>query len=360
VRVALNGHLLPTGSGYRSAGVATYERELVKRLPLVAPQHEFVFFTPPGRSGKGFKPSRLPTSNPIARIVWEQAIQPWAVSRAQSDVLHCPVNIAPVIRTCPTVVTLHDLAFLRHPEMFPGAKARYLRSMVGRSVCRAELVITPSEATATDAMEYFGVDRHRIRVIPLGVDERFADRSPTEPPLGVPYVLYVGTLEPRKNVDTLVRALAVLRDRKYPHHLAIVGGHGWKFRGVREAIEECRLGDRVHITGYVNDLVPWYAHASLFVYPSVFEGFGLPPLEAMASGTPVVTTSAASIVEVTGDAAIHVPPGDVGALAEQMARIIESPSVAEQLRNAGMARASIFSWDGTAGQTVLAYESAMR
>jgi glycosyltransferase involved in cell wall biosynthesis len=268
------------------------------------------------------------------------------------------VNVSPVFLQASSVVTVHDLAFMIHPNVFPAAKRSYLRALVGRSVASANHIITPSVTTAEDLIERFGVSHQRISVIPEGVDERFRVDRELPRPLADPYILYVGTIEPRKNLPMLIRAFARLRAEGYRHRLALVGGNGWMYEEVYELITELGLSQTVVTTGFVEDLVPWYNHADLFVYPSMFEGFGLPPLEALACGTPVVASSARSLKEVVGEAAVYFALDDEDDIVTALRRVIDDRSLAEGLRIAGPARASLFSWDETARRTVGVYEQA--
>src|SRR5579884_1323393 len=359
MRVGVDAHLLPPGQGYRAAGVAVYVEQLIRRLPRVAPGLEFLFFTPPGWEMAGAVPSRLPTSRPLTRIAWEQAAAPVLARRWKLDVTHGPVNVLPLLSTTRGVVTVHDLAFLKYPKAFRRSRGVYLKLVVGASVRKAAAVITPSRSTREDVIEHFGVDLEKVHVIPLGVDEHYQHSGPVDAPLDGPYVLYAGTLEPRKNVPLLLRAFAELRRLGYPHRLALVGGPGWKYRGVFELISRLGIEDAVVAPGFVEDLLPWYNRADLFIYPSVYEGFGLPPLEAMACGTPVITSSAGSLGEVVDDAALTFPPYDQEALLALIRSVLDNRETAERLRALGPQRAAQFPWDETARQTAAVYESLL-
>ncbi len=358
MRIGLNAQLLPPDRSYRAAGVASYVRQLTERLPRVAPENEYVFFAPRGMTGKNIRPSRFDTSNPLIRIPWEQVVEPVLVSRLGLDVVHSPVNVSPVLMSASSVVTVHDLGFMLHPEVFPAAKRYYLQAMVRRSVRSARQVIAPSLATADDITEQFGVPPDRISVIPEGVDERFRVEKDSPRPLAEPYILYVGTIEPRKNLPVLIRAFASIREAGYPHRLALVGGNGWMYEDVYGLIDELGMKEAIITTGFVEDLVPWYNHADLFVYPSMFEGFGLPPLEALACGTPVVASSARSLREVVGEAAVYFALDDEDDVVTALRRVIDDRLLAERLRTAGLERASLFSWDDTVRRTAAVYELA--
>ncbi len=351
---------MPAGQTYRSAGVAQYIAQLMSRLPALGPRHEWVFFTPPGAVGEHSCPSHLPTRSAPMRILWEQVLEAPIARRRRIDVVHNPVNVKPLFLARPNVVTLHDLAFLKFPETFPRSKALYLRSAVGKSVRDADRVITPSESTREDAVVHLGARRERVVVIPMGVDERFRPATDAVRPLPEPFILSVGTLEPRKNLPLLLRAFAQLREGGYPHRLVLIGAKGWMYQEVFGLIQRLALTEPVSMPGYVADLVPWYNYADLFVYPSVYEGFGLPPLEAMACGTPVVTSSAGSLREVVDDAGVLVSGNDENELAAAMRRVLDDPTLAAALRARGEERARSFSWEATARATLAVYEELGR
>lgn len=359
MRIGVNAHLLPCGETYRSAGVARYVFELVTRLPRLAPQHEFVFFTPPGMSGAGMVPSHLRTANPLARIVWESSIGPMAARHRHLDLVHGPVNVGMPFSGRPSVITLHDLAFIKYPELFSRLKAEYLKHATARSVRAARRVIAPSRSTRRDVIEYFGLREDLVKVVPLGVDERFKQID-IAPPVDGPIILYVGTIEPRKNLPMLLRSFAQLKKLGYPHRLALIGAKGWMYESVYQMISENGISGAVLTPGFVPDLLPWYNSAAMFVYPSLYEGFGLPPLEAMACGVPVITSSAGSLREVVDDAALVVGPNDEAGLVGAMREIIDNQQLARHLSECGIARAKVFSWDKTVNETIRIYEEAVR
>lgn len=356
MRIGFNAHLLPRGNSYRSAGVASYVSQLMKRLPVVAPQHDYVFFVPSGISCSQCHASRLPTWNPLVRILWEQAVEPIEASKQGLAVVHSPVNVTPFALRQRSIVTLHDLAFVKYPGTFRSAKALYLRALVKASVMRATRVITPSHATSRDATDILGVSGEKIEVIPLAVDEHFRRAPDLKSPLDSPFILHVGTLEPRKNLPCLLRAFARLSRLGYPHKLALVGPPGWLYDEVYKLITQLDIESCVVVKGFVEDLLPWYNCADLFVFPSMYEGFGLPPLEAMACGTPVVTSSSGSLQEVVDDAALVVLADDEDGYLNAIRRVLDDPELASRLSSAGLARAAMFSWDETARRTARVYE----
>jgi glycosyltransferase involved in cell wall biosynthesis len=314
--------------------------------------------------------SRLPTSHPAVRVVWEQILQPGQLWQVRADLHHAMAFVAPVIAPCPSVVTVYDLSFLRYPELFRPANRLYLRLMTGFSCRRARRAIAISESTARDVQNLLGVSAGRIDVAVPGVDGRFfapvsaeriarfreASRLPER------FFLFLGTLEPRKNLVTLLQAYAALpASAVRAVKLVLAGGRGWMYEEVFRSIEALGLGGDVLVSGYVpdEDLPLWYRAAEAFVYPSIYEGFGMPLLEAMASGVPVIAADSSSLPEAVGETGRLVPATDVSAWAAVLSRAIESPGWREGAGARGQARARTFTWARTAAQTVAAYRRAL-
>ncbi|HEU5423624.1 MAG TPA: glycosyltransferase family 1 protein [Nitrolancea sp.] len=371
VRIAVLAHLLNFQPGFRQAGVSRYIERLLAALPAAAPEDEIVVFAGRGATkataafdpALRWLPSRLPTERPGVRILWEQFAAPPALARERIELVHAPVNVAPVLAGRPAVVTVHDLAFLRYPEQYPGTKQRYLRWMTRRSVEHAARVIAVSEHTRRDLLNFYHVAPERVVVVPNGVGPEFrpgddpAEARALRATHNLPdeFVLFVGTLQPRKNLLGLLRAWARVETAA---PLVIVGAPGWQYQPIFDEVRVLGIGERVIFTGYSGDLASWYRAATVFVYPSLYEGFGLPVVEAMACGTPVVTSNVSSLPEVAGDAALMVDPTDQDALAGAIARLLESPELRATLRERGLARAAAFSWERTARETVAVYHSA--
>jgi glycosyltransferase involved in cell wall biosynthesis len=374
MRLGINAQLLAAGSGYRRAGVSRYLEQLLLALPgAIADADDLLVWaargvpSPSSTLAASWHRTRVPANHPMLRIAWEQTLLPIHARRARIDLLHGPVNVAPLLAGCPTVVTVHDLAFLRVPAGLTSRRRHYLTAVTRVSVQRARRVIAVSASTKRDVVELIGVPPERVTVIPLAADERFRPldagdlaRFRAEHGLRRPFVLYVGTLEPRKNVPALLRAFATIAS-EVPHELILVGAEGWLTGEIHATLATLRLGDRVRLTGYGDPatLPGWYGAADLFVYPSRFEGFGLPPLEAMACGTPVIVSNAASLPEVGGDAVLTVDPDDIDGLAAAMHRMLTDPALAAGLRARGLARAATFSWERTARETVRVYREAL-
>jgi glycosyltransferase involved in cell wall biosynthesis len=372
VRVGLVAYLLHEGRDYRSAGVSRYANRLLEALVRTCPDNEYAAFVgpdAPALPGAMALSTRAPTNRAPVRILWEQLVLPLQVPAARVDIIHGLVNVIPFAVRRPSVVTIHDLAFLRHPERFRRGRAGYLRRAVPASARRAGAVIAVSESTRKDLVELTGVPEERVSVVYPAAGALFA-RLP-EPRVarfrderlgGRPYILYVGTLEPRKNVDILIRAFAAVRRAlDLPHLLVLVGAPGWMHESLYELARAPELKNSVRFHGYAGseELPLWYNGADLFVYPSAYEGFGLPVLEAMACGVPVITTSSSSLVEVAGGACMTVEPGSQEALEWAMRELLAGDDMRERLREAGLARAAQFSWARTAAETVGIYARVM-
>ncbi len=374
MRIGIDAQLLAAESGYRRAGVSRYLERLLLALPNAIESGDDLLVwaahgVPPLSSAlaSGWRQTRVPADRPPLRIAWEQSLLPLHARRGRIDLLHGPVNVAPLLARCPTVVTVHDLAFLRVPGGLTSHRRRYLTAATRASVRRARRVIAVSASTKRDVVELVGVPPERVVVIPLAADERFRPlpddvlaRFRAEQRLTCPFILYVGTLEPRKNVPVLLRAFAAIA-KAFPHELILVGAEGWLTSEIHTTLADLRLGDRVRLAGYGDPaaLPGWYGAADLLVYPSRFEGFGLPPLEAMACGTPVIVSNATSLPEVGGDAVLTIDPDDIAGLAAAMRRVLTDPALAAGLRARGLARAATFSWERTARETVRVYREAL-
>jgi glycosyltransferase involved in cell wall biosynthesis len=286
----------------------------------------------------------------------------------EADLVHAANSIVPHVGGMASVVTVQDITFMSHPEVHSKLSRFHLRQMVPRACRRAKLVIVPSRATAEELARRSGVDRFKIRVVPDGYDD--ARFSPREGPddgaalerygIRPPFLLFLGTLEPRKNLLRLLDAFALLRGQGIPHRLVLAGGLGWGYQPVLDRLASMGDGQVLRVGRVLDrDLAALYRKAALMVYPSLFEGFGLPVLEAMACGTPVVTSNTSSLPEVAGDAALTVAPDDVRALAEAMRRAVTDEGVARRLRAAGPVQAARFTWRETARATLAVYQEAI-
>lgn len=311
-------------------------------------------------------PTRRPGAGAITTAVREGYWYPVGVGlhgrRLKADVAHVPAALGPPLPWLPTVMTIHDVLPLRQPELFVRGMVLHQKRVLPWLVRRAARVIAVSEYTRGEVIELLGVAPERVVTVHNGVDWRFSPMEVDDAWLAQkfgltrPYVLSTGTLEPRKNLRTVVEALPRFPDGVT---LAVAGGRGWHAHAIEEALE--RAGGRAVRLGFVSDaeLARLYAGAACFVFPSLSEGFGLPPLEAMASGTPVVCGNRTSLPEVVGDAAVMVEPESAVAIADAVSRIVEDDDHADDLRRRGLARAAEFSWERAAERTRAVYERAL-
>lgn len=375
MQVALNAQLLGTGADYRSAGVSNYSRQLLLALGQLAqtrPDLHLTAFVPTADltiPGVTLRPTRLPMRRPPVRIAWEQLLLPRALRREQADLVHGLVNVLPLATRVPGVVTVHDLSFVRTPEKFPPLKRWYLTQLCRASVARARHAIAVSQQTAHDLQAIFQVPPARITVIHNGVAPHFTpgtvDRSAyfrQARQLPDRFILYLGTLEPRKNLPLLIRAYARWRQHAAPADQAVklilAGGRGWYYDEIFTLVTKLGLEADVLFPGFIPDaeLADWYRAAELFVYPSLFEGFGLPVLEAMACGTPVICSAIPSLEEVVGVAALTFPATDEAALLSCLQQVMATLPLHQQLGAAGVRQASHFSWHKTAEATLAVYQ----
>ena len=368
-RVGLNAHLLSLAASYRGAGLSRYIAGLVTHLPQVDASLDYVALVGDRRvptPGWERRVSLWGTAGAVSRIVWEQSVQTWAARRARLDLLHVPVYVGPPFLSCPLVVTVHDLSFYLYPDLFRNGQRVYLQHFTRQTVRHAAAIIAVSENTRADVVRILGVAPSQVHVIPNGLDEGMQVLPEDQVKVwrhsrGLPdrFILFLGTLEPRKNVPFLLNAYALLSPSAPP--LVIAGGKGWYYDAIYATVERLGLSQRVIFPGFVpqEDLAWWYNAAEIFVYPSLYEGFGWPPLEAMACGTPVIVSRSSSLPEVVGDAGVIVDPGDVQGLSDAINELLAEAEQRRAWRAKGLARAKGYSWWATASQTVMLYHKVL-
>ncbi len=341
-------------------GIGTYVRNLLRHLARQDAETEFVVVCRPQDSpfvaelGPNFR--ALPETAP-PYSVREQLQVPLRLRRERLDVFHAPHYVLPPLTSCRSVVTIHDCIHLMFPQYLPGRGAYwYARTMLRAAVRRADRVLTVSEASKRDILRFFPVPAGKVEVVPNGIDERFyCEPSPDEVArvrerylLHGPFLLYTGNIKPHKNLERLIEAFARVRGRGLDDlRLLIIGNEVSRYPSLRRTVHRHKLHTYVRFLGFVPDqmLAILYRLARVFVFPSLYEGFGLPPLEAMASGTPVVTSNVSSLPEVVGDAALLVDPYDVEALADAIFRVLTDEALRAELVARGRARARQFSWE---------------
>ncbi len=372
-RIGLIATLLSTRQSYRGAGIHTYSHQLLRHLPREGRRLSYIAFVndPDYAPPDDVSLHRAPqwSQRPSLRIAWEQTALPLAARRGQVDLQHGLAYVLPLASGAPGVVTVHDLTFRLFPDAFGVGNRLYLSTMTALSCRRARRVIAVSQATARDVEHLLHIARDRIDVVYNGVDEAFAPRPRPEVEAyrreakwPDRFILSVGTIEPRKNYLTLLDAYALYRrSAAAPLPLLIGGGRGWAYEAVFARVQALALEPFVHFLGFVaGDVLPWlYNAASLFVYPSLYEGFGLPVAEAMSCGVPAITSTASSLPEVAGSAAVTVSPHDAEALAAAMVAVLVDTDRQDAMRQAGLAQSERFRWPVTAAATAAVYERVL-
>lgn len=367
-RIAIDAHMV----GTHETGNETYIRGLIQGLRAVDAGNEYLLYTtdpgllPTALTGENFRPRRIAPGSNIPRLGYAMPRAAW---HDRLDLLHVTYTLPPLLR-CRSVVAVHDISYVFFPEAF-SPRDRFLLSMtVPLSMRRASRVVTLSEATRRDIIRHYKVPGRQVVAIPLAAEEHFrpvrddATLARVRAQYGLPerYILAVGNLQPRKNLGRLIEAFAALRrDGRIAHRLALVGKGLWKESEVFGTIREHGLQEEVIATGYIPDadLPAIYSGADAFVYPSLYEGFGLPPVEAMACGAPVITSNTSALPEVVGDAAITVTPTDTGAIAAALERVLGDEGLRRELRARGYERVARFTWRETARRTLAVYEAAL-
>jgi glycosyltransferase involved in cell wall biosynthesis len=352
-------------------GIGTYIRNLLRHLARRDHETEYVLLCREADRqavaalGENFRPVPESSQNYSLR---EHLHIPWVLRRERPDVYHAPHYVLPMGVGCRSVVTIHDCIHLRFPQYLPGRAAHlYARMLMRRAAMGSDQLITVSEASKRDILHFFDVPPEKISVIYNAIDERFSLEPAADAVARVrgryqldhPFILYVGNIKPHKNLVRLIEAFAQVRQHSFDQlTLLIIGDEISKLPALRRAVHVHKLHKHVRFLGFLPDdmLAILYRLASVFVFPSLYEGFGLPPLEAMASGTPVVTSNISSLAEIAGGAAILVDPYDVSEIANGITRVLSEPALAEDLRHRGLARARNFSWEKSVARTQSIYQ----
>ena len=354
----------PASQNY--GGIASYARDLLAGLLALGSGDQFFAYVGIG-APRWKEMEACETSSTLKRVEVRQPLLRWRGLYDRLDLYHGTNFKLQTVGRLGTIVTIHDLWLDRYPQYSKkllGQHMSFLRTR--RRIWYASHVITVSEYSAKDIQELYGLPKERITVIPNGVsrdfmpdreEQRFGEvRSQYNIPSG-PYILFLGGADPRKNHITLFQAYAQKEALRYSHALVIVGNPVHRLGTIMESARSLGISDRVLCAGTVarDDLRVLYSHADLFVFPSRYEGFGFPVLEAMACGTPVITSKTTSLPEVAGDAALLVNPDDPEEIAEGIVRVLEDPMFREQLRSKGFERARQFTWERTARDTLAVY-----
>lgn len=337
-----------------TSGLGQYTRKLIEWLPQIDPQNDYHFF----RCWKNFG------GKTYDRFLWENCVLPLKTLRQKIDVLHVPAFAMPFVRGAArrTVVTVHDLIGIIFPEHL-SLPSRFYWSKWLPSVNRnADRLIVDSECTKKDVVRYMQFDPEKVRVVPLAVDEKFTSQKKgreieevcSKYSIQQPFLFFLGNVEPRKNLPRLIRAFRRLKsEQRIEHHLVIGGSRSWHYPELAESCKESGVMESIKFIDYVeeNDLAPLYRASELFIFPSLYEGFGLPILEAMACGVPVIASNVSSIPEVGGDAVYYVNPYNEEEIARAIHEVLRDRGIREELQRKGFEQARQFSWKRTAEET---------
>jgi len=357
-------------TGPHETGVGGAVRELLKALLDAREDMNVVVYASPKsrhdlpqRPCVQYQTSRMAGISRASRIMWQQFLAPRATA-GRVDVYHATGYAMSAFRfPVPTVLSIYDTTAIEHSHLARWTNTCHFRWTVPHGARTATRIIVPSQYVATRLNKLFDIGCERVRVVPLGVASDFCVGKGVQYPKGLPspYVLFVGNLERKKNVPLLVRVLAELRKRGRNLVLLLAGSHGNAARGIAALANKEGVRNVIQFAGYINraDLVKLYQGAVMLLYPSLDEGFGLPPLEAMACGTPVVASNRGAIPEVTGGAALLLEPTDVRAWVDAIDALITDPSLSRQFRDKGLRRASEFTWRRTARQVIDVYEESV-
>ena len=343
-------------------GIGTYIRNLLNQLARLDKHTEFVLLC--REEDRAALASLGPNFHPMVEhaghySVSEQWRVPLALRRARVSLFHAPHYVLPRLVNVRSVVTIHDCIHLMFPQYLPNPLAyRYARTSIAVAARRATRVMTVSESSKRDILRFVDIPAEKIDVIHNAYDERFGVEPQEDDVVRVreryqlhgPFVLYAGTVKPHKNLERLIEAFHLVRQRGLDDlTLVLIGDEISKYTALRRAVHRYHLHKQVRFLGYMpqDTLAVMYRLARVFVFPSLYEGFGLPPLEAMASGTPVVTSNVSSLPEVVGDAALLVDPHEPAAIAEGIERVLTDDALARTLRARGLQRAGHFSWEAS-------------
>ena len=352
-------------------GIGTYIRNLLRHLARIDHDTEFVLLCTEAdlgvaaQLGPNFRSVLEPAPNYSIR---EQIHVPWVLRRERPDLFHAPHYVLPAAIHCNSVVTIHDCIHLMFPQYLPNRMAyAYARAQMWTAAHRSDCILTVSDASKRDILHLFNIPPEKIVVVYNAIDAHF---SLTPPPDAVArvreryqldhrFLLYVGNIKPHKNLVRLIEAFSELRTGDLEDlKLLIIGDEISKLPALRHAVHRHKLHKHVRFLGYVPDdqLAVLYRLAAVFVFPSLYEGFGLPPLEAMASGTPVVVSNVSSLPEVVGDAAVLVDPHDIDSIVDGLRCVLTNPTRADEMRRKGLERAREFSWERSVARTLEVYK----
>lgn len=370
MRIVFDGRVIQ----YGKSGVGVYAESLLNAISDIDTSNRYEILSHGNIGSHNGKFEYIKTgfrfdSHPAGDL-WEQIYLPFHLKRKKTDIFHSPTFHVPLISFgTKKVVTIHDLVSFRFPQTQPKSFVAYSRFMIKAAAKFADGIITSSMATKIEIKDILKVNEEKVHVVygaPRSIFKTIEDKEAIKEMqircnLPCRFILFVGSLEPRKNIGNLIYAFSSMKKKGIIHKLILCGGAGWmnEQERLRELAQVSGVGNDVIFTGYVPDadLPAFYNLADIFVYPSLYEGFGLPPLEAMACGCPVITSNTSSLPEVVGDAAIMVNPYDVEGLADAMCRVLTNNELRLKMKKQGIERAKMFSWTRCAAETLEVYKN---
>ena len=368
MKIAIN----TLGPSKLKAGVGNYVTNLIRELANLDTSNTYLIYTSK-ENKKYFKTNNkrliikdigLFSLNKPIRVLWEQLVLPFSLLWNKIDVLHSPGFVCPIIKTTKSVVTIHDMTFFSHPKVHTFFKRIYFPLMITLSLWVSNKTISVSNNTTKDISKYVRINKKKVSTIYESFNQlSMPEHTSTDEFLRnrynihSKYLLFVGTLEPRKNIKSIIIALSKIKDKKVK--LVIVGGKGWMYDDLFSVLKKLKLEDRVIFTGYVPDeeLGSFYRNAEGFIYPSFYEGFGIPILEAMYFGCPVITSNISSMPEVAGDAAILINPKSINELTDAIDTLLSNAKLRKDMIKKGLSNVKRFSWERMARETLNVYES---
>lgn len=366
-KIALEARSLSTLGG----GVRTYTKEVISRIIKNSVDNEYVIYHDSKKNLGNFAGAQekvVSVGHPLFRLGWDYFLLPRALKRDKIDFVHYFKPATTPFKKPVAIATMYDVIPLLYPETQTAIQLAYWRKQLPLVAKTCAHLITISECSKRDIVRLLQVDPAKITVTPLGVDVRFKPMSEIEKTamrekyqLPGKYILYLGTIEPRKNVARLIRAFNKVAG-KIPHSLVLAGKWGWSYENVKEEIAKSPFRDRIISLSFIESeyLSALCSAADMFVFPSLYEGYGLPPLEAMACGTPVITSNVSSLPEVVGDAALTIDPLDEDALSSAIEHLALDVVMQNKLREKGLVRAKQFTWEKTTAMTLEVYKKVFR
>jgi len=370
MRIAFDGTTLRPGR----TGVGYYTEHLLHHLAQEGPDEDLIVVSNQPVDVTRPLPSRVRVDAPssrLPRMVWMQTLAPRAMRRVRADIAHFTNGMVPLASPVPTVVTIHDMSLTLYPRYHPARRVMLNRPLVDMAARRADAIITVSQSAKRDIMRAYGLPSDRVHVVHEAAAPSFhrvedaatLERVRRQHALPERFILYVGTIEPRKNLPKLIEGFARRHHSgDLPHRLVCAGPYGWLSRDIDDLLDRLSIRDAVQFAGYLpfDDLPALYTLAEMFVFPSLYEGFGLPVIEAMACGAPVITGDVGALNEVGGAAVERIPELSADSLGGVMVRLARDAERREELRRLGLERSQLFSWQRAAKETLDVYRHAVR